>query len=526
MGHPTWRWAVLSVLAASVFVMGGADEPVGGGCGPGGGTTTVTDREGGANPHQQQPGSNPNGGADLSGAADDWITAGESTLRESAVSPDGTYFLALSNRRLVYWELDAPALEATCAAAAGFLGGELAHSSEYVPEVMEPARLVFSSDSKRFFVTSTGCGRVWAVNADTLEVAWRYEAILPAGLLYLSPGDQRLVIATGTTLTLLDAASGERVAKRTLAPIVDVTFTPDGARILVATQETWKDGQPSATIHDVQASNGQSISFSVPNCASKVVVTPDGRKAFMAPTRCGFATTVVSGNDVTWGQGWDPVSVLDLVHDVWVRNLPGFGPVALTEDGRLGVAFIDTQHLDLALFDDPGQAPSEWGTRYHIMLFDPETYALETLPVGDVLPRYALLPNGYIALIDGDRHTTCTTWDGTPFDCGNDAFDNRTRLFNIGARSIEELDGPFVALNQFAVTHDSRLVFLVQDNALYVIRVPDRLVRAVRVDYSVNSLNISPDGRRLMLLDEEDRLRIFDSTTGSTLYTVLPPDQE
>src|SRR4029078_8758241 len=97
---------------------------------------------------------------------------------------------------------------------------------------------------------------------------------------------------------------------------------PDGRRALVVTHEAWSSDKiplPTSKVTVLALSDGKTHAFDVPNCASTLAITPDGTRAFLSPTSCQL----------------DPVSLLDLTQDTeaWVRNLPGFGPLAMAKDG-------------------------------------------------------------------------------------------------------------------------------------------------------------------------------------------------
>ena len=530
------RFVSVVGLVGMAVVLGGADEPVGGGCGPGGGgtrteerTTVTVDDEGGANANEQVAGNNDRGGADLSPT---WGGSGgsDTLLREAAVDPTGAYFLSSYLGQLVHWRIAAPAFEATVLAAGGLLSDELEHQVRVVPGITSPARIAFGNGVARFYVTSKTSSFVRAFDPDTLTEVWSYDARAQGdgARLYVSPDDRTLVVVGPDSATLLDTGRGLPIADWMRGAIVDVDYTPDGRRVVLTLAEHWELGVPSTHLVLLDTVTATTSTVEVPNCAANLVLTPDGRRAFLAPTRCGFETTTTTVDEVTVvdeQRGWDPVSVVDLERGVFVKNLPGFGPVALTRDGSLGLAFINTNHLAEELFDHPSQIPSAASATYHAMIFHPDTLEFDTLPIGDVLPRYAMLPDGRVALLDGDRTTTCFQ-GGVSYACGNDDFDNRTRVLSLASRRIDELEGPLVSLNQYAVTADSERVFVLQSYAVYVLSIPLRAVRRVPVDYSVQTVNVTPDGRRLLLLDLEGVLHVFDAERGVSLYHVAPPDPD
>ena len=82
----------------------------------------------------------------------------------------------------------------------------------------------------------------------------------------------------------------------------------------------------------------------------------------------------------------------------FVRNLPGFGPVALGPDGTMAVGFLDMKIIDVELFDDPNDVPSD-PTRYQLMVIDTESLSYDFYAYGNNPPRYAMTPDGNVLLV-------------------------------------------------------------------------------------------------------------------------------
>lgn len=84
----------------------------------------------------------------------------------------------------------------------------------------------------------------------------------------------------------------------------------------------------------------------------------------------------------------------------FIKNLPGFGPVALDAGATRLIAYLDTQRMDPSMFDDPSQVPSLSGPRYYILVIDPTALSYTLAPIGDDLPRFALSRDGHTLLVD------------------------------------------------------------------------------------------------------------------------------
>jgi len=447
---------------------------------------------GGANTNEQSAGNNDTGGIDLGG--DDWSGGhyveepdGSTTwvpdFGDLAIDPAGQYLLTRIGEVLVYGDLSTGALS-------------------IIEGVSNPERLAFSNASQRFFVVSGTS--VTAVDGVSQKVLWKH----PLGFvswrdtfLYASPDGKRLAVVNDTRLFLLEETNGELVRTHDLGEIVDVDFAPDGARLYVVLEHTWAvrtPGELSTPVTRVQVlatSDGRvQTGLDIPNCSSLLAQTPDGHRGFLAPTTCERPATAEQPPT-----SHDPVSVIDLRELRFERNLPGFGPVDVATDGGTAVAFMDTWNLDVALFDDPAQIPSTLEGRYRLMLIDTSTLELDSIGLGDNLPRYALTPDGQVVLVDVDW---MYSFEGVP-----------VRVLDVATRSLDTVRGPEVQLDHFAIHPNSQDLYLLQYGDLYHLSIPDRRVERLETGRYLESLNITPTGEHLLLLDEHGRLAIYDVAT-------------
>src|SRR5690606_13086866 len=121
----------------------------------------------------------------------------------------------------------------------------------------------------------------------------------------------------------------------------------DDARLLAVERHSWpaEAEEPTTAVHVIALEGGTSHTLEVPNCSDDIIVPSHGEMALLAPTFCGK----------------DPISYIDLTpgDEKFVKNLPGFGPVAMGPDGSTAVGFLDMNLVDESLFDDPAQIPAE-----------------------------------------------------------------------------------------------------------------------------------------------------------------------
>lgn len=481
--------------------------------------------EGGANFNQQAPGNNGQGGVDLTGGAPEGSSV-RFGYGEIAVDPGGRYVLSRVGEHLVRGDLRSGA-------------------SEIVSHVKRPRRIAFGYRAARFFVSSDESATVQAIDGETSAVLWgkRADGFSGSVRLYASRNDRRLAIVGARRMDLLDAATGRLVRSRSWSrAIVDVDFLGQGSRIAVTLRERWVDGDPRADVIIVRAADGAvADQLAVPNCASPLVVTPDGRRGFIAPTTCVDPAS-------SSGDAHDPVSVLDLRAARWLRNLPGFGPVALAFHptvpavlsvahpvGRTAaaelperralarpaadaidprwakrrgviIAFLDADNLDLSLFDGLGEVPSGARGRYHLMLIDPDTLHFSSIPLGESLPRYALMPGGQVVLVDA-------SWFGS----------ERIRVVDVSRRKLLETSGPSVTLDHFAVSRITGDIYLLYSGQVYWLSLATRRIEPLPLPKRYRSLNITPGGGKLLLLDERGSLDLLALPGRRLTRTLTPP---
>lgn len=445
--------------------------------------------EGGANFHGQSAGNNDRGGVDLAGSRDSvWddtsATGGDHEgFGELAVDPEGRWFLSRVGPQLV-------------------VGDVAAGTTAVVEGVSRPSRLAFAWRAPRFYVTSETSRAVAAYDARTRARLWSWEhaACSYDVRLYPSRDDRVLVLACFDAVFLLDAATGSERARHDTAheqAIEDVDVTPDSLFALVTLDERWgqSEGSPSTAIEFLDLASGRVVdTVHVPNCSAPLVLAPDGARGFLAPTRCGR----------------DPISVVDVHQRRFVRNLPGFGPVAMARDGNTAVGFLDTWAMDESLFREGDPRPTG-AAAYHVMLIDTRSLAFRLVPIGDELPRYDLTPDGNVLLVD---------WDSWWSDEGDG---QRIRLLDVPTGELRTVAGSAVQLDHYTLHPNSRDVYLLSEASLYWLSTPALRVTPVSVTGHWRSLNLTPDGRNLLLLDFSDRLTVYDLGTRSIRHTIDPP---
>jgi DNA-binding beta-propeller fold protein YncE len=315
--------------------------------------------------------------------------------------------------------------------------------------------------------------------------------VLAFPLIEVTDDNQHVVVTSPRSVEIVRAKDGGVVRSETFSKlIVDVDVAPSLGYVIVTLDHKWGDDDPETKIVKVpMGPTGETTTIKANNCSSELAVAPDGQYAFLAPTSCAK----------------DPVSVIDLENDRFVKNLPGFGPVALAPGGEMMVAFIDTDAVDESLFDDKSQIPSG-SDQYHLMLIDTATLEFDTIPVGDTIPRYAMTRDGRMVLVDSP------TW----FD------DGRIRVLDIAEMQLTAVEGPDVRLENWVLSQDSTRLFLL-DGGLFDLDVPGATVEGVSLDFQPTNLNLTADDGLLLLREDHNKVWVYDTAAGELVRAIDGP---
>ncbi len=415
---------------------------------------------GGLNLDEQGPGNNDTGGISLDAL-------------DIAVSPDGRYIIASHTDHLTIERAD------SC--------------SERTIQMADPERLAFSNDGNSIYVTSQGLSsNLIAIDLNSgltrfvhplLENNFRWEgdSIVPTPDI-LPTSDGNIVLAYSKNIELISATSGATILVHdTENAISDATLSVDGKFALLTLQHSFFITNPTTIIERVALATGITKSISVPNCDSKLAQSPDGRYGFLSPDGCEV----------------DPISVIDLQNGVFLRNLPGFGPVGIGA-GATAVAYVDSANFNSALAPTGTQTPDPRRGRYDLMLLDTTQLSWRMVPIGNSLPRYALTPDGNSVIIDSD-----------------DLNPGPLRIVNIASGIETTVSGDDVTLNNFVITPDSHEIYLIAEQ-LYALDIAGARVQPVSLPYTPVSINISLDGSKLYIRDTSNLIHELDPVSKIT----------
>jgi DNA-binding beta-propeller fold protein YncE len=378
------------------------------------------------------------------------------TEGDVAVSPDGKFFAAIKDGKLVL--------------------GDVGGSNTSKPGLPKPERVAFwsNSDGEGILVLANGkrdgngTERLVAFDRKSDKVLWDVQLSRADRWLDMTPDGKRIILTSDSSVALVDGANGSYLSDvgATTFNVRDVDITKDG-RFVIVTRDM---GFSMTNVSMTRTENGEEVcDVEATNCADEVVLSQDETRAFLSPTLCNA----------------DPVTVIRLAeNDCAVeQQMPGFGPVALSPDGKTAVAFLDRDATDPTGVIVPADIQQS-DTRYHLMFIDTTSLAFTTKPHGDNLPRYAFTPDGASLLVD------------VPMDLLA-----KVEVLDAKSYTRRAVSGPPVKLHAFSFSPDSAKAFVI-DSGLFELDVDGAKLSPIPLAFPPSNLNITPDGMTLLVTNK------------------------
>ena len=392
------------------------------------------------------------------------------------------------------------------------------------------SRFVFAKTKSSGIAVLPNRAGVVAYDLPSLKEVWRVVPALStdASLARLSDDDKNLVLGDVARVLVLNADTGDVRASVDVGSLPDdLSFVPTKNQALVVGTTQWSsDHKPSTAIVAIDLGTLASKRIEVPNCNAPLVVVPAASRAFLSPTFCEQNR---SAQDKTQWTNPDPVSVIDLKSDgpAFVKNLPGFGPNAMSTDGGRIIAYVDVQRIDRAMFEDPAKIPASNGPRYHIMTIDPASLAYDLTPIGDVLPRFAMSRNGKSLLVDATveqfrgQVSVKARLDGSGNVSVSASFFGQTQslmgVFDLDAKKYTAIAGR-APLDRFVQLGDNNRVFTLVTSADGmggdIWRIDVDTHRATSLGKNYRDIGVLADGKTMIV---RERLPAVQVNTGSTV---------
>ncbi len=433
--------------------------------------------------------------------------------RDAILSPDGKHVLALVPAPGPDKGWSKPAMVLTV--------HEIATGKQRVfPDLVDLRRINFSPDGKTAWALSKGGGEIAEIDLVGWTSTWRFNLTFAYSVLDVTPDGKYLVASNvplragekastsaqcfGTsngnfgdrcriaTIRLSDELVGER---HLTMPVRDIDFMAETGEILISQRQDWNETRLLFVRPEFMAAAGyapEKGSVVVPNCVDELVIVAGGKRALLSPNDCVDPGTITRENPQ--GDVYDPISVIDLVQRKFDKNLPGFGPVAVTPDGKTAVGFTRRQ----VLIDDWNYTKQT--TDFGLIIVELATLKWTILDWGDQDPQYTISPDGKYLL----AHDRVAAGPATDF--------RALRLDTGGAMKVV---GP-TSLGSFAWSDKGNL-WIASGGSLWTGTPAGKLtempLETVLLGKSVQFVNIRPQGDYVLAGRRSEPLLYLVSTT-------------
>ncbi|MFT7621429.1 MAG: hypothetical protein ACI9WU_000592 [Myxococcota bacterium] len=369
------------------------------------------------------------------------------------------------------------------------------------PDVLNLRRINFAPDGSVAWLLGQDGRSIRALDLDLMEVhPVALELPGQAGALDVSPSGRFVIgsdipttdleefiglgacsapTAPECTLSILDTWTGQVRTHFTANPVRDLDFSPMGDELLV-THSTWVNNtDPVTTLSFVDPLTGISqTDLTFPNCADELVITPAGL-GLLGPLRCRR----------------DPISVIDLQSRSFVKNLPGFGPVSVSQDGSRAVGF--TRKADM-LQDWGIQQTAEVG----LIIIDLPELTWSLVEFGEREPSYLMSPNGQWIYTYLDAAHSCKwvesinqQWE---MDC-HSLPPSLSRL-EVATATWTKVSGPDLRLRHFGSSPDLQTLLVVDQGILATLQMGSAELNVVpTLGFAPSLINTSVDGGTTVL---------------------------
>jgi len=426
-------------------------------------------------------------------AADGW--AYELRYSEVILSPDGGTLLAQVPVPGPDNGYDSPGLV--------LLAHDLSSGqSQLLPQYRNLRRINFSADGARAYLLTENGREVAVVDLPTRAEVGRHSLQSPFTVLDVTADGEHLLLSnlpTGPVGELLYGvdptkceveADGEirdrcrieveathtgKTAALTLGGAArDIDALSAGKRLAI----TWSvGGEQGARISlvklaDLFASPRRDklapVVIKVPNCADELVIVPGENKALLSPAWCGT----------------DPISLIDLHKAAFIKNLPGFGPIAVSEDGATAVGYTRKD----AMADKWG---TEQPTEIALIVISLANDSWKLHPWGAALPTFTIAPGGK-HLYAFDR-----------IDGHGDKAAGKFVQLELATLKERPIIGGAVTMDRFAWSGDGKHLFLLSNCALYQVANGLPVAHHVAVPGEPELLNLRPQQDKLILGEDD-----------------------
>ena len=273
---------------------------------------------------------------------------------------------------------------------------------------------------------------------------------------------------------LVDLKTGKSHSFATPHPVRDLDFSAAHDEI-VLTWSTLIDGLPKATVAFYEPKTGHTSALvEAGNCAGELELVPNSNLALMAPTNCAR----------------DPISIFDLKARKHLEDLPGFGPVAVTPDGKTAIGFTRRQDMENT-WKYTGQKQ-----KVGLIFVDLTTRKWQVVDYGERVPSFTLSPDGQWLYTFEHSFAWQKSQGSAPGTLGSSS--GQLARWHVATRKRSPVSES-LAPQRFVWTSDGARMYFLSGGALYHLDAGGDTVTPAGVGKTAELINIRPQGDYLVL---------------------------
>ena len=388
-----------------------------------------------------------------------------------------------------------------------------------IPQVQDVARMNFTSDGKLALLLNETGTRLQILNLETYSITGTIYFDRPFSVVDVTPDGSHAVLTNlptndaedadfsevegcasppsfgspaGASMCeagFVDLATGEYWVELFSHALRDLDFDPVFFDPIFTYSFQYDDVESINKSHMLFYSVGErqvteKLVFN--NCADEVVISPTAMLALLGPVTCQIWQQDKLIPEPAEPIPQDPISIIDLEERSFVENLPGFGPVALSEKWQTAIGFT-TKGTMQSDWDYFGQSKP-----FGLIFVDLQTLDWDVINWGSEVPAYTVSPDGNYLYAQ---------------DAGLDPYGNPNgglSRVNLLTHVRKKVSGGELTLDDYAWQPGSSSIYLLHAGSLY--HIPDSGLDASLVEQPVAAtlINVRPQGD-ILLLGESDK---------------------